>query len=1072
MTSYLNTINSVNTALKLNDASNYEVVIGYGLTSILAANILGATTIGAITGTSATFSTTLGVTGLATFGAGGLTSTAGTTTLGASTIGAITGTSIGLSSTLGVSGLTTLAGGLTSTAGATTLGATTIGAITGTSATLSSTLGVTGLATFSGGLTSTSGTTTLGAIIGTTASLSGQITSTVSTGTAPLVIASTTNIPNLNASSLNGATFASPGPVGSGTSSTGAFTTLTSGATTHTGAVNMSTNKITNLGTPTANTDAATKGYVDLSIQGLDTKQSVVVATTVAGTLATSFINGSVIDFITLSTGDRILIKDQASGIENGIYTVNVSGSPSRSTDFSTASSAAGTFIFIEKGTVNSDSGWVCTNDIGTDVVGTDALVFTQFSGAGSIIAGTGITKTGNTLSVSASQTQITSVGTLTSLSVSGTSNLTTAVVGSGGLTSTAGSTTLGTSTIGAITGTSATFSTTLGVTGLATFGSGGLTSTAGTNTFGTIAGTTTTASTSNSIGAVTLIGGIGISNATDATSSTNGGTITTAGGIGIAKSLFVGTTANITGNTTTSGVLLKGSTSGTISILPQADAGTYDFNLPTALGASGQVLASGGTGAPMSWITPAANSAPQSYTTTGLNNQSTTVNVSGLLYTIGSFDISMTVDVVATTSLSQIFKLTGILSPSSGWKMTCIAVSGDNTNVFFTITSGGQVQYTSPSYAGFTSLTFTWAQFSTTQGTSYLALTGSGSGVVTIGSSTGTYNYNLPAAAGTSGQFLTSGGGLAAPMTWTSTTGTGNAVLSSGATLGATTIGTITGTSATFSTSTASTSNSTGAVVLSGGLGITNTTDATSSTNGGTVTTAGGVGIAKKLFVGTTADITGNLSTAGVLVKGSTGTVSILPQSAAGTFNFNLPTAAGTSGQFLTSGGGLTAPMTWTTPFTYAQDGYTGNGTLTSGTSGALNLSAGQIGSVHRFNTSNLGLTFATSTWTCTTAGLFTFTLSANGMYTLGTSSIMTFTSEITVNHASGSLLTVYGGSTIVSNSVNATINGNATFFLAVNDTVYYTLYANTITNPTSWSASSNDINIPGIVFMATRLK
>jgi len=152
--------------------------------------------------------------------------------------------------------------------------------------------------------------------------------------------------------------------------------------------------------TPVAATDAANKAYVDGVAQGLDVKQSVRAATTVAGTLATSFENGDAIDGVTLSTGDRILIKNQASGIENGIYTVNASGAPTRAVDFASGYEAAGAFTFVEEGTVNADMGWVCTNDSATDTVGTDALTFTQFSGAGQITAGAGLTKTANTLDV------------------------------------------------------------------------------------------------------------------------------------------------------------------------------------------------------------------------------------------------------------------------------------------------------------------------------------------------------------------------------------------------------------------------------------------------------------------------------------------------------------------------------------------------------------------------------------------------------------------------------------------------------------------------------------------------
>ena len=111
-----------------------------------------------------------------------------------------------------------------------------------------------------------------------------------------------------------------------------------------------------------------------------DPKQSVRVATTAAGTLATSFENGDTIDGVVLATGNRILIKNQASAVENGIYTVNATGAPTRATDLPAASNAAGVSVFIEEGTANADTGWLCTTNASADVVGTDTLAFAKFT--------------------------------------------------------------------------------------------------------------------------------------------------------------------------------------------------------------------------------------------------------------------------------------------------------------------------------------------------------------------------------------------------------------------------------------------------------------------------------------------------------------------------------------------------------------------------------------------------------------------------------------------------------------------------------------------------------------------
>jgi hypothetical protein len=147
------------------------------------------------------------------------------------------------------------------------------------------------------------------------------------------------------------------------------------------GAIAMGTSKITGLGDPTAAQDAATKAYVDSVAQGLNVKASVIAATTANGTLASAYANGSVIDGVTLATGNRILIKNQTTTTENGIYTVNASGAPTRSTDMDAAAEFPGAFTFVEQGTTLADTGWVCTTNAPV-TIGTTPITFAQFSGA------------------------------------------------------------------------------------------------------------------------------------------------------------------------------------------------------------------------------------------------------------------------------------------------------------------------------------------------------------------------------------------------------------------------------------------------------------------------------------------------------------------------------------------------------------------------------------------------------------------------------------------------------------------------------------------------------------------
>jgi len=150
--------------------------------------------------------------------------------------------------------------------------------------------------------------------------------------------------------------------------------------------------------TPTNATDAVTKGYADALKQGLDIKDSVRVASTVNIAVATALINASVIDGITVATGDRVLLKDQTAGAENGIYIVVASGAASRSADAdSSAEVTSGLYTFVSQGTAAASMGFVLTT-ADPITLATTALTFTQFSGAGQVIAGAGLTKTGNTL--------------------------------------------------------------------------------------------------------------------------------------------------------------------------------------------------------------------------------------------------------------------------------------------------------------------------------------------------------------------------------------------------------------------------------------------------------------------------------------------------------------------------------------------------------------------------------------------------------------------------------------------------------------------------------------------------
>ena len=172
------------------------------------------------------------------------------------------------------------------------------------------------------------------------------------------------------------------------------------------------------------------KAYVDAVSSGLDLKESSHAATT--ANLSSAYNNGSsgvgatltnnstqaalTVDGQLMVAAERLLVKDQTAGLQNGIYTVTTVGDGStnwvltRATDFDGSPSNevdSGAFTFVETGTVNADSGWVVTTD-GTITIGTTAISFSQFSGAGQITAGAGMTKSGNTLNVIGTANKIT----------------------------------------------------------------------------------------------------------------------------------------------------------------------------------------------------------------------------------------------------------------------------------------------------------------------------------------------------------------------------------------------------------------------------------------------------------------------------------------------------------------------------------------------------------------------------------------------------------------------------------------------------------------------------------------
>jgi hypothetical protein len=828
-----------------------------GLTSTAGTTTLGATTIGAITGTSASFSTTLNTTGLATFGAGGLTSTAGTTTLGATTIGAITGTSASFSTTLNTTGLATFGtGGLTSTAGTTTLGATTIGAITGTSSSFSSstssTTKTTGAVTVVGGI-ATEENLNVGGYIG----LSGSTSGIISIKSQAVAGTYNFNLPTTSGSS--GQVLTSAGGVGAPmTWSSPAVGTVTSVDLSVPSFLSVSGNPVTSSGTiavaysgtalPIANGGTGATTFTLNSVLLGSTSGSIQSPATITyssstltlpkitsndGTASTSASTGSVL----MSGGLGISNTTDATSATNGGSITTAGGlAVEKKAYIGTDLSVGGTTnlgnltvstALALDGSKNITS--ITNTGTGNNVLSasptiTGTLTASAISASGLITASSGLfipsnsndqgstfyianTNTGS----SAYSTIILGNNTASSLNIFLNSSTRT---GDGGVNTAtirndAGSLKLQSTGGGGISITS----------GLATFDSG-LTSTAGTTTLGAttigvITGTsatfsTTTASTSNTTGSITTAGGLGISNTTDATSTTNGGSITTAGGLAVAKKAFIGNNTD------------------TASINIRSTGGTYQ---------AGSIYSDANWG----MIFRSAVDSP-SLATFKFGKFDDTA----LMYMYDSGQMNLLSTTASTSSTTGVFTTPGGISSSNTTDATSTTNGGS-------ITTAGGLAVAKKAFIG-TNLT---AGSVTISGTNFTDRTISS-------------NVNW-------GIIFTSDAALGGSFLFASVSATTNYIeINSSKTLR------VYGNIGVDST-TASTSNTTGGLTMAGGLGISNTTDATSTTNGGSITTAGGLAVAKKAFIGTDLTAGGTIRNDGGVVTAmntsetSTGQTSML---------------------------------------------------------------------------------------------------------------------------------------------------------------------------------------------------
>jgi len=389
------------------------------------------TSTGTLTSVSVTGNVTAGNVIATHYGAAtGLTSIPGANVTGtvpsatsATTAGTVTTaaqpniTSVGTLASLSVTA--TITGSVSGTAATITTAAqpniTSVGTLTSLSVTGNINAGNVTATTFTGALTGLASSATVAASANSVAgaNVSGTVSSATTAGTV-----TTAAQPNITSTGTL-TSVSVTGNVTAGNLVTGGILSVTgTGVSSIAGNLNMNTKNITSLATPVNDTDAATKAYVDTVAQGLDTKASVVAATTANITLSGT----QTIDGIAVTAGQRVLVKNQSAPADNGLY-LCAAGSWTRTTDMTTWAQVPGAYVFVEGGTTQADTGWVCTSDAG-GTIGVTAMTWAQFSGAGSYTAGTGLTLTGSVFSVNVAQPTITSVGTLASLSVSGNANV------------------------------------------------------------------------------------------------------------------------------------------------------------------------------------------------------------------------------------------------------------------------------------------------------------------------------------------------------------------------------------------------------------------------------------------------------------------------------------------------------------------------------------------------------------------------------------------------------------------------------------------------------------------------
>jgi hypothetical protein len=340
---------------------------------------------------------------------------------------------------------------------------------------------------------------------------------------------------------------------------------------------NISTVTGTITTTPVGDTDIANKGYVDSVAQGLDVKASCAYSTTANINLSGLAVQAGGDWTATLTVGDRILVKNQTLSQFNGIY-VAAAGAWARSSDMNTWAEVPSAFTFIESGTTLADTGWVCTANQG-GTIDVTPITWSQFSGAGSYLAGTGLTLTGNTFSITNTAVTAAAYGSasqVATFTVNQQGQITLAANAS--IAIAASQITSGTIDSARLSGSYS------GITGLGTLLDLTVTNTITGSVSGN-AGTATTAGKATNI-AGGAVGSVPYQSALDTTAflaaGANGQVLTLAGGLPSWATPTTGTVTSVGGTGTVSGISLSGTvtTTGNLTL-----GGTLDLSAPPAIG-------------------------------------------------------------------------------------------------------------------------------------------------------------------------------------------------------------------------------------------------------------------------------------------------------------------------------------------------------------------------------------------------------------------------------------------------------------------------------------------------------